>query len=504
MPPTRTASLSLLLGIALAPLPTLAQQPPASAPPSSLKVPCSTLQLQALGDDAVCGRLLVRESRAPGNTVSLSLPYVVLPATGTKRLDDPVLYLHGGPGLATLENAPRYAQSTSIKALREHRDYVMFDQRGTGLSTPAVCPDFTAELARIEREAPRSSVGTQRKVAAAEACRAELQGQGRDPAAYTSSAIADDVEALRRALGYRQWTVLATSYGSFPAFELARRHPASVRSIVLNSPFPPNSPNRAEQLSTTLEGLAALQRRCNDDAACAAAHPDLRKDAAAVIARVNAAPLKTKDGQIDGYTFTGTVWNLLVRGKTAPLLPEYLKRAAAGDEALVRKVGEPFAGAQSFGTLSFAQQWLVSCHDIYPRPSAAAVRKALADNPDFAPDMDPAETDTVCAALQPTFAPAAFYENANLAVPTLVYAGEYDPATPTSDADATMRLLSKGMLVRVAGASHAPMGTDDCTLGIARRFLADPAGAPDLACLAERPKPAFPGPAALDEFLGSL
>lgn len=481
-----------------------AKAPAATARPTFVEVPCDALQLKDLDAGVTCGRVQVPEARAASNTVMLSLPVVVLRATGATKQADPVLYLHGGPGLATIENAPRYSQAPLIKSIREHRDYVMFDQRGTGLVTPAVCPEFDAALARIEKEAPPPKVGTQRKREAAVTCRAHLQTQGRDPAAYTSTAIADDIEAVRQALGYTQWNVLATSYGSFPAFELARRHPATVRSMVLSSPFPPNSPNRAEQISTTLEGLAALQARCNQDPDCAAAHPDLRKEAAAVIARLNGVPLTVAGGQIDGYTFSAVVWNLLVRGKTATLLPEFLARVRAGDDAVVRKLGEPFAGAQSFGTLSFAQQWLVACHDIYPRPSAEVIRKALAAHGDFAPRMDPAEQDTVCAELQPSSAPERFYTDVNLSIPVLVYAGEYDPATPTSDAEATMRLLRNGTLVLVAGASHAPMGTDDCTLGIGHRFFANPEGTPDLSCLAMRPKPMFPGPAALDEFLKSL
>lgn len=507
--PRRVVPMGCLLASALASVPVFAQDaltapPLPSAAPAYIELPCTELQLKDLGDGIACGRLSVPESRAPGNTVTLSLPVVILRATGADRVDDPLLYLHGGPGLATVENAAGFVQSPTISALRKTRDFVMFDQRGTGQSTPALCPDFDAELDRIGKEAPPPATATQRKRAAAIACRAHLQANGRDRTAYTSSAIADDAEALRQALGYKPWNVLATSYGSFPAFELARRHPAGVRAIVFNSPFPPNSPNRAEQLSTTLEGLAALQVRCNQDTACAAAHPDLHKEAASVIARLNAAPLDTANGRIDGYTFMGTVWNLLVRGRTAPLLPEYLNRAVAGDDAMLRKVGEPFAGAQSFGTLSFAQQWLVSCHDIYPRPSTALVQGALDAHRDIAPDMDPAEQDSVCAELQPTHAPDSFYTDADLAVPALVYAGEYDPATPTSDATATMQLLANGTLVSVAGASHASLGTDDCTLGIGQRFLDDLQATPDLACLTQRPQPAFPGPEALDAFLESL
>ena len=43
----------------------------------------------------------------------------------------------------------------------------------------------------------------------------------------------------------------------------------------------------------------------------------------------------------------------------------------------------------------------------------------------------------------------------------------------------------------INGAAHGPMSLDACTLGIAQAFLADPAKAPDLACLAQRPRIEF-------------
>lgn len=504
-PPTTTCTIAMLALIST--LSAHAQpakpQPPAPAP-AFTKVPCTQLGVKDTTADIDCGHLSIPENHASATSITLTLPVVILRATGPTPADNPVVYLHGGPGIATLESTQAMIEARSVKALREKRDFVMFDQRGTGLTTPAICPDFDAALNKLGEQAPGPAIEVPRKREAAAACRQSLLKQGRDPTAYTSTAIADDIEALRNALGYRQWNVIATSYGSFPAFELARRHPATVRSLLLNSPFPPNSPNRAEQYSTTAEGLAALQARCNAHAPCRQAHPDMRKDAATAIARLNKTPLKTDKGQLDGDTFLGAMWNLLVRGKTAPFVPELLKRAAAGDDATVLSVAGPFAGPDTFGTFSHAQSWLVSCHDIYPRPSAPAVRAAMAALLQFAQDIDPEEQDLVCDALQPAHAPERFYNGAPLPVPALVYAGEYDPATPTSDAQATMSLLPNGTLASITGASHAPMSTDDCTLGIATRFIDNPQKAPDTTCLATRPAPTFPDQTAFNAFLKTL
>lgn len=480
---------------------TLPEAPPASG--NYAKVDCVSLGVPSSVTGVTCGRLSVAESAAAAS-VMLSIPVVILRATGGPATDDPVLYLHGGPGIATLESVEGFVGAKSVIGLRKTRDVVMFDQRGTGLAQPAICPDFDAALNQLGAEAPKREVALVRKREAALACRAHLQASGRDADGYTSTAIAADAEALRQALGYRQWNLLATSYGSFPAFELARRHPASVRSVLLNSPFPPNSPNRAEQITATMESLGALQARCHGDAACRAAYPDLRKDASTAMAWLDRSPLATPNGRITGQTFMGAVWNMLARGQTAPLVPEVLKRAAAGDATSVRSVATPFAGPHTFGTASLAQAWLVNCHDVFPRPAADAVRKAMAANPELTQGGIPDELDQVCDALQPHHAPDDFYSDAPVSVPALVYAGEYDPATPMSDAEAAMRMLPQGTLVTVAGASHAPMSTDDCTLAIALRFVENPTEAPDTSCVAARPAPAVPSAAGLDAFLKTL
>jgi len=87
-----------------------------------------------------CGTLEVFENRATKKGRMVSLNIVVYPATGEKREPDPLVYFAGGPGSAATEDAPYVAQA--FAKIREHRDLVFVDQRGTGRSHPLNCEFF--------------------------------------------------------------------------------------------------------------------------------------------------------------------------------------------------------------------------------------------------------------------------------------------------------------------------------------------------------------------------
>ena len=59
----------------------------------------------------------------------------------------PVIYLEGGPGGNALEGL-EVSGGVFLEPLNENRDVIVFDQRGTGFSEPALsCPE-TRELTR--------------------------------------------------------------------------------------------------------------------------------------------------------------------------------------------------------------------------------------------------------------------------------------------------------------------------------------------------------------------
>jgi pimeloyl-ACP methyl ester carboxylesterase len=120
--------------------------------------------------------------------------------------------LHGGPGgSGGLQSS--FVQQAATWPLAGRRDIVIYDQRGAGLSEPAVCPGL----------AERNDLALPERVRAfLTDCVATLRQAGRDPAAYNTQENAADAIDLRKALGYARSDIYGVSYGSRPAQELMR------------------------------------------------------------------------------------------------------------------------------------------------------------------------------------------------------------------------------------------------------------------------------------------
>lgn len=481
----------------------------AGASPAFEPAPCAFKDVPA--DWAVrnrvdCGWLHVSESRDKPDSRKLRLWVAIARADTADKRADPLLYIHGGPGYATVDYFfPNFPKGKTWPGFRKTRDIVFFDQRGTGRSEPAFCPELSKAMQEIQQAAPPAREALDRSTAAFAACRPKMLAQGFDFSAYGSTATVEDAEDLRRALGIARWNVYGISYGTLVGMEYLRRHPGSLRATILDSLFPPNSPRGAEQITSTASAYQALQRACALDAACRTRFPDILGSLQQAVARLDDKPLpRPEGGRITGGTLRDAMWMMLVRTPTAPWVPLAVERAAAGDEAVIRKLDALFGGTGGFGDYSFGQAIAVNCFEVVGGSATDSMRVAMQRYPYLAArDAIASEFDELCAAWQTQRAPIEFHAPVRSNVPVLLYGGEFDPATPYDDAVLAGKNLPNGTLVYVPGASHAAFALDDCTRGIAHAFLAAPGRKPDLACLAQRKAVVFPAE-GLIEFLKSM
>jgi pimeloyl-ACP methyl ester carboxylesterase len=425
----------------------------------------------------------------PGSDRSIRLWVARIRATGPARRADAVLYINGGPGIATVDSIlPGVADSKSVRMLRRDRDVILFDQRGSGRSEQALCPDLAKTLSAIEAEGLSPAAEDDRSRAAFAACRSTLDKGQVDLTAYTTAATVDDVEALRSAFGIAQWNLLSISYGGLVAMHAMRARPATIRSVILNSPYPPNSIAWAEQASTTAAAYQAIDRACAAEPACKARFGALTPKLEETLGRLERTPLRDGKTHITGRQFASALWPLAVQSKTVRFVPLAIARAHSGDSAFIKALVRAYGGGDTFGGYSPAQAFAISCFEGgRTRESFARARRLY---PALVPAAPDDSFDKLCATFRPGFADPAFFAPVRSSIPTLIYAGLLDPATPTADAYQATRFLNRATVVEVAGAAHGPMSLDPCLLGIAEAFLKSPQAEPDASCVATRaPQP---------------
>ncbi len=135
---------------------------------------------------------------------------------------DPIVVLHGGPGFDHRQFLPY------IWRLAEHHQVILFDQRGTGLSSGPV-----------------------------------------DSESISIDSFIDDIEAVRKAFGIGKMNLLGHSFGGILAMHYGIRHPDKLKTLILCSTaatFASFAEMRENyEVDRLPEDAALLQEICSSD-----------------------------------------------------------------------------------------------------------------------------------------------------------------------------------------------------------------------------------------------
>ena len=122
-------------------------QPPEQAPRFEL-TGCEDNGLPA-EENVECGWLVVKENRENPDSRTLWLAVAIYRSYSPAPKPDPVAYLSGGPGGAALATADQLLSRPFWKELRAERDIIIYDQRGTGYSESAFCPELDLRIRQL-------------------------------------------------------------------------------------------------------------------------------------------------------------------------------------------------------------------------------------------------------------------------------------------------------------------------------------------------------------------
>ena len=242
---------------------TSAVSVPAGAHAGQLKLTPCNYTTEKGSSSADCGTLVVPENRTNPHSRLIALPVIVIRATSAHP-SEPIFRLGGGPGVTNMvfPDASRFTAN---------HDVVLVGYRGVDGSSVLDCPEVTSAL---ENSADMLGQASFRAYADGfRACATRLKADGVDLAGYTIPEQVDDLEAARKALGYKQIDLVSESAGTRTAMIYAWRYPTSIhRSVMIGANPPGDFLFDTETIDLEFQSYARL---CAADAGCSRRTNDL-------------------------------------------------------------------------------------------------------------------------------------------------------------------------------------------------------------------------------------
>jgi pimeloyl-ACP methyl ester carboxylesterase len=341
----------------------------------------------------------------------------------------------------------------------------------------------------------------ERELRAARQCRNRLRSEGVDLTAYNSAASAADLDALQHALGIDAWNLYGISYGTRLALTMMRDYPERIRSVVLDSVYPP-AEDSFEALAPHLARVfGKLFADCGADPECRAAYPNLETALYDLVDSTNQQPILTPARHpqtnerlsllSDGHDLVGDLFLGFYDSSLIPFLPLVIDQVRQGNADVLTPLTD--LALQSFVGISEGMNYSVQCREEAPFNDPAEVAAAQASIPAPLRAFSYTATFQICSFWGAGDADPIETQPVRSDIPTLLLAGEYDPITPPSSGRLAAQTLTQSFMYEFPGLGHG-VTASPCPASIAAAFVDDPAIEPDTSCIQELHSPDFRTP----------
>lgn len=410
------------------------------------------------------GSYAVFEDREARSERMIHLDLIILHATGPHPEPDPLFYLAGGPGQSNVDMHRGYVDSW----LRQERDIVFVNMRGTGGDNDLQC-ELHGGDGNIQGYLENTF-----DVDEFRACLDELRKKF-DLTKYSTPLAMDDLNDVRKALGYERINLMGTSGGTRSILVYMRRHPESVRSAILIGVAPLALRNPLYHPWGAQHALDLLFEECSRDSACSEAFPNLEEEFWTVLERLEDGPVPVKiahpityemiEVRLSHHAFTEAVRSMMYSIRLSRWVPLYIHQAFLGNFRPIAEMAVKLERGSRQG-LSLGLLLCTTCSEDVARIRPEDVPEETEGS--FRGDVRVRSQMAVCEIWPKTDLPQNYGDPVKVNIPVLLFSGTMDPVTPPRWGKEAARHLPKSLHIVVPGA-HGVYGR--CTDSIMREFL---------------------------------
>ena len=433
-------------------------------------------------DSMLRGSFPVFENRETKTGRIINLHVVVIPALHPDSAGTPIFYFEGGPGVAATNDAPIFTDP-SIPYHKYH-DIVLIDIRGTGNSNPLNCTSLQI------KQGLKEQFTDMYPAEAVKACYDSLSKRA-DLKQYTTTHVVEDIEDIRKWLGYGKINICGLSYGTRVALVYMKMFPASIESCILWSPVPTYARMPLYHAMFAQNSLDKVFDDCEHDSVCHYTFPNIKNEFNALLKKGKQAPFsfeyvdtsgKKESLSISWNAFETKLRSLLYVPAGMRQIPYIIHQAYTGN---LNPFVEQFPkGIDTNNQIAEGLYLCITCSEDVPFIQQGEIDSLTKET--FMGTYRIDQQLGACAQWAQGKIPSDFFEPVVSKIPTLILSGGFDPITPTSMAKEIASHLQNSTLIIIPEMSHMFDGLShtECFDNICLSFINNPFHPiPDLDCI---------------------
>lgn len=397
---------------------------------------------------ARCGKVSVFEDRQSATGRQMDLNIAVIPAVSRNPAPDPVFILAGGPGQAATESYQPLV--SAFDRINQKREIILVDQRGTGKSNPLVCKSEQTNSLDLEDED---------LIPWLQSC---LESTTSRPEFFTTPIAMQDLDQVRRALGYEKINLYGVSYGTRAALTYLAAFPEHVRTVILDGVVPQDEVLGLEVARDAQRALDMIFDRCATEEACRRAFPNVRQDFAELLDNLEQNPVTLEvahpsTGEETEIEFTPAEFSVAVRllsyaPETAALLPLLIHTTNASNDYQLIAAQYLIVVGELTESISNGMGYSVLCTEDVPFMTEEEAASANANT--YLGNTQTDELFRLCQVWPKGTVAQSYKQPVHSDLPVLVLSGEADPVTPPSNGEKTVQTLTNSLHLVAPGQGH--------------------------------------------------